>query len=1269
MQMEGVRERRPPAGQRLFGSPPRSGSNSAEERATVVSQSPLQEPRSDSPSGKNGSKRASEQSPPIKLPYTGSLARHSAPPGDVQEDSPPRLLGSGEGVRSDKALLTSGGKLLGSKASVDMRRDARSKNSAVDDVAPLGSYTRMLCQPLFLTRDFFSNVLEYLELTPTLAFLHGMVFCAVLSVCVQDKIREKAHEEASMSFFAKSGFKQPLMPVSAYEETFQLLSFAKIVLRALCFTFALFRFVGVKTKEEKAATERESWLGYFISNSFTALWPASSRGVLAVFFFCISRGVVESAFFFVQYLEIVDQLPSNDDSSLVCEVFDGFRSVFLKSILILGLFVGHRYIQSENEPEEFESWSSYMAAFGSDVNVAPEGEVYDPNDIRHTHMMSTPDCCSLQGSFTRVHHTKQGARGNSKTTPAVHSEAASTHPAPSPEPLTSPEKLRQRRKPLALDIEGLKNGTNTASPSLVVVDRDKTTAQNKTVSGEGGEKKKKDETMNKGESKDAAFENKSGSNDTGTQTQPSSSTSTANGDYPGDQSLVESAPFFYEQPIMLSSPELGRINRTRSQSSSAQHQKQAASGGSMQVGGASSSTADLASMGRRRTLSDDVQNDSVCAGPDSQLYSHLNAGNMITSDGARTPSSGRGEGRSLRASAQASAESITASAMKYLSRKNSDAGDPRVGSIYAGEARSPTPEHLPTRPSPTRAGKNNATWHAGASKRESLESLFLPQPASGPHAGGIPQKSGSKKPSTSGNARLLQGPPSPKRSPTLSGVTQNPSPRSGSGYPRFPAHRFTSLEALPLASKNAASCEQGLSSSLLQFGGPSSPLSGTHFGNLLAVAGATGSLLTSSPSGGSNTIGGATDPRLMRHKPGLAGVAFGPGDAQPVPVSSSGPRPIRRILGNGGTLGSSNAAIHTHDVLMSGAGLDDTNYSSAQERSGDRNWFLLQPRKPWQPRQLWRKLRFCVFGLDPFSQQLNSYACYFAGFLVSCSVIECMGEVFVFQTVAQQTWLGRRLITGNWRHAVYMVLFYPLESAVLFSALYLLRRFVLGKAQDPDSHVARLVRDLSRGLICFGLILMSHRVCSGLLSFFITLECKHIENEINLFIEKWRSFTRKQRQQKYQRLADTVRVLDQKLFLILHFVFTEHITYILLDMVDARCALTRGRHLGLFVLRHVIGVCLACVALWHAGVVNYAIYEGIWSKVERERLHLRDDQVLYRRELKDWGSFLTHGSRWSRSVCIRLFFMRYALTSNVVMGLIVSLVLWPAIAKIILAIG
>eukprot|EP00392_Amoebophrya_sp_AT5.2_P019122 g19852.t1 len=77
----------------------------------------------------------------------------------------------------------------------------------------------------------------------------------------------------------------------------------------------------------------------------------------------------------------------------------------------------------------------------------------------------------------------------------------------------------------------------------------------------------------------------------------------------------------------------------------------------------------------------------------------------------------------------------------------------------------------------------------------------------------------------------------------------------------------------------------------------------------------------------------------------------------------------------------------------------------------------------------------------------------------------------------------------------------------------------------------------------------------------------------------------------------------------------------------------------------------------------------VWSKVEKERLHLRDDQVLYRKELKDWTSFLAHASRWSRSVCIRLFWMRYALTSNVVMMLIVSLVLWPAIAKIVLAIG
>lgn len=247
-----------------------------------------------------------------------------------------------------------------------------------------------------------------------------------------------------------------------------------------------------------------------------------------------------------------------------------------------------------------------------------------------------------------------------------------------------------------------------------------------------------------------------------------------------------------------------------------------------------------------------------------------------------------------------------------------------------------------------------------------------------------------------------------------------------------------------------------------------------------------------------------------------------------------------------------------------------------------------------------------MFGLDPFSQSLNNYACYFAGFILICSVLECFGEVFVFQTVDSHTWLGRRLITGNWRHAVYVVLFYPVEFFLLFLFGYLVRRYVLipagrcGSAaggggggsgngssmagtegrghqqpmtnsksttdatpqrpgttgggevvmsQTASAHqpplgggvggilhsnsrsddtapsflhplvgmfvserqlvnASRLITDLSRGLICFGLILMSHRVCSGLLSFFITIECKHIENDINIFVNKWRGFTR-----------------------------------------------------------------------------------------------------------------------------------------------------------------
>ncbi|CAD7939860.1 unnamed protein product [Amoebophrya sp. A120] len=1041
----------------------------------------------------------------------------------------------------------------------------------------------------------FQQVLEYLELTPWLLALHGAVFFGVLSLILQDKIREKAHEEASISFFAKSGFKIGAPRYSSqYETAFECLSFAKIVLRSLCFTFALFRFLGARTREEKSATERESWLGYFISNAFTALWPASTRGVLAIFCFAVSRGLVENLFFVVQYLEIVNSTttpasrpgstadaiaappPALDDSVLVCEVFDAVRSVFLKSILIVGLFVGHRYIQSENEPEEYLSWATYMATFGTAT------EQYDPNDIRSTHMMSTP------------HQRQDRAFGPSKDSP-YHS--------PIDRPL--PDEIEME----PLDMSG------TSSLPL--------------LSASGVH-------------------------------QPDFASSTA------AMQMLRPSP----TPATPDVPER-----------------------------------------KRRTLSDEA--------PDTMLYAHLADNSVATDKSSRgTPDLHGGGDKSPTSKVFQKSFSETLESGEVAGAE--PIPSPRSRGSSSVPSRPPSPMASPNEPPPVDEKSPPATWHGESTGRTGLDGLF---PGSLDNSGTVSatdqELNGAKRAPSMGNKTIASFGLQQKASPL------NPSPSADD-------NSFDDLFA-KLGRRHAHT---------VMLPAPEVPLH-TH-DVLLSGAG----LDFLDPLDSSNTWSHPHGQKLLQHAMTAQNLSLGTSSGA---AAQGSVHPDREVSGESS---KSPGAAQRHRPATAAS-----TFKNVPALTTDRNWFLIQPRKPWQPRQLWRKLRFCVFGLDPFSQSLNSYAQYFAGFILLCSLFECVGEVFLFQTVDRQTWLGRRLITGNWRHAVYVALFYPLETLVLFGLLYFVRTRVLvvrnedngsstktlskmgisittktntktttvvdhgnhgsigntsatatastglvaagatGSSTTPaipgrspafssanvppgvanndrhwifvavPAHWSRIFNDLVRGLICFGLILMSHRVCSGMLSFFITIECKHIENDINQFVLKWRSYTRKQRQERYQKLSDRVRILDKKLFAILHFVFSEHVMYIALDAIDARCALTRARHLGLFVLRHLIGVCLACVAMWHAGVVNYAIYEGVWSKVERERLHLRDDQVLYRRELKDWTSFLAHASRWSRSVCIRLFWMRYALTSNVVMGLIVSLVLWPAIAKIVLAIG
>ena len=75
--------------------------------------------------------------------------------------------------------------------------------------------------------------------------------------------------------------------------------------------------------------------------------------------------------------------------------------------------------------------------------------------------------------------------------------------------------------------------------------------------------------------------------------------------------------------------------------------------------------------------------------------------------------------------------------------------------------------------------------------------------------------------------------------------------------------------------------------------------------------------------------------------------------------------------------------------------------------------------------------------------------------MVGCSVFECVAEVFLLKTVAlDEVWVGRRLITGNWRHGIYLLLMYPLEALILVvflpSIIRAVKNFLMEKEDDEN---------------------------------------------------------------------------------------------------------------------------------------------------------------------------------------------------------------------------
>lgn len=897
-------------------------------------------------------------------------------------------------------------------------------------------------------------------------------------------------EEATASFFTASILSaQSDDTVSEYEEVFSTLSFVKILLRSACFTFAFLRFVGTKTREEKSVTERESWLGYFLSNAFTALWPASTRGALAMLLFALSRSLVENSFFVLSLLE--SRTPSKlekrgSDSHVVCETFDACRSVFLKSIVLVGLYVGHRYITDEEERDDSQlsmedELGSSMGGGGAEGGGPgfPGGASGDEDTVKATHMLGERNWAAvggLGGSFVGASQSpgEAGVPDDQRRRGRTVAQTGDVSISPREKRVSLPRE-KQEHDNLTDD-----NALDHASLPTIAVRRASDRASTATADLEASTQEEQERRrLSRTSSNHSEIEYLNAGEPMFSAMEPRARFSAAQG---GPPPTVSSS----SQETAGGSPGTGVINHGRRLSEgldvpSGQHQH--------------------VERKERSTKSPDE-----ISSPSSEVFQ------QDEHRGSRGgPGAPPGEGQRSR-----SASSPHVSSPSDPPSEEEAFPDPLLAStdeVVAGL----NDKHLLNKTWPRGAGNPLlAGEQTGSASGRGGKNVGMPDFGGG---GVVPEGRAS-----------VAGVPIPSGSPLLlpADHVQLHHSQSASGV----------IRSEPAIFKEDSSKTPGRSGGGV-FGFGSSSGSSASF--LSGVAGGTPT--GAQESGGSQTVGGAATPAAF------GGTSF-----------FSSPTSI-----NGG----------------SGA------VPPAEDEG--RNWFLLQPRKPWQPRQLWRKLRFCVFGLDPFSQSLNTYAVNFAAFVSFCSLFECLTDIFIWRTVSLEIWVGRRLITGNWRHAIYFLFLHPYWAGGLLVVFRLLRGFWL-KSDSPHS---KILQQLFRGLLCFGLILMSHRVCSGLLSFFITFECKHVSRSIQSLCDRWRHLTRKQRQARYWHITQTVQRLDRKLFLLIHFVFCEHIFYIILDIIDANCATFRYKNLPMYMMRHTIGIVLACVALWHVGVVNYNVYEGV----------------------------------------------------------------------------
>jgi hypothetical protein len=121
------------------------------------------------------------------------------------------------------------------------------------------------------------------------------------------------------------------------------------------------------------------------------------------------------------------------------------------------------------------------------------------------------------------------------------------------------------------------------------------------------------------------------------------------------------------------------------------------------------------------------------------------------------------------------------------------------------------------------------------------------------------------------------------------------------------------------------------------------------------------------------------------------------------------------------------------------------------------------------------------------------------------------------------------------------------------------------------------------------------------------------------------------------------------------------------SLADLREA-SNEKNLYLYFFRHIIGITLSCLSLWHIGRVNWMCVEGLFGKVSVEKLMLDPESEEYdyhdmRKELKDWERYCQYALDVRRIYAVEVFGITYSATYSKLSIYGISLLIWPIMAK------